>query len=77
MIHDRLGPMPTPRWLGAREGLLDLRIRLALEKVVPEDDPSLAGWSMGGYGRDHDRWIDAALAEVRRAMLERLAAGRR
>jgi hypothetical protein len=77
MIHDRLGPMPTPRWLAAREGLLDLRIRLALEKAVPPGDPSLTAWSTEGYGTDHARWTDAALTEARRMMLERLAAAGR
>lgn len=76
MIHDRLGVMPTPRWLAAREGLLDLRIRLALEKAVPAGDPALGVWSTEGYRQDRERWTDAALTEARRAMLERLAAGR-
>jgi hypothetical protein len=76
MIHDRLGPMPTPRWLAAREGLLDLRIRLALEKAVPAGDPALAVWGTEGYGSDRGRWSEAALTEARRAMLEQLKAGR-
>ncbi len=74
MIHDRLGVMPTPRWLAAREGLLDLRLRLALEKAVPAGDPALATWAMEGYGKDRDRWTDGALADARRQMLERIAA---
>jgi hypothetical protein len=69
--------MPTPRWLSAREGLLDLRIRLALEKAVPPGDPALAAWSMEGYGKDRDRWDDAALEAARRGMLERIAAAGR
>jgi hypothetical protein len=74
VVHDRLGPMPTPRWLSAREGLLDLRIRLALEKALPPGDPALAGWTMDGYGQDRDRWTDAALAAARASMLARLGA---
>ncbi len=74
MIHDRLGVMPTPRWLAAREGLLDVRLRLALEKAVPAGDPALATWAMEGYGRDRDRWTDGALADARRVVLERIAA---
>ncbi len=72
MIHDRLGLLPTPRWLAAREGLLDLRIRLALEKAVPAGDPALGSWSMDGYGHDRDRWNDDALEASRRQMLERI-----
>jgi hypothetical protein len=73
LVHDKLGIMPAPRWLSAREGLLDARIRLALEKAVPEGDPALAGWSMEGYGKDRAKWDDAALESARWAMLERLA----
>jgi hypothetical protein len=72
VIHDRLGPLPAPRWLAAREGLLDVRVRLALEKAVPEGDPSLASWSVEGYRKDHGRWTDAALSASRAAMLERI-----
>ena len=75
-IHGRLGVMPTPLWLSAREGLLDLRVRLALEKAVPAGDPALAAWAMDGYGKDRDRWPEAALEEARRAMLERIASAR-
>ncbi len=73
MVHDRLGLMPTLRWLAAREGLFDARLRLALEAAVPAGDPSLALWTQDGYGVDRDRWSDAALQAARRAMLERLA----
>jgi hypothetical protein len=73
LVHDRLGILPTPRWLTAREGLLDLRIRLALEAAVPPGDPALAGWTAEGYGKDRGRWDDAKLEGVRRGMLERLA----
>ncbi len=72
MVHDRLGLMPTLRWLAAREGLLDARLRLALEAHVPAGDPSLATWTMEGYGADCDRWSEAALAAARLVMLERI-----
>ncbi len=68
-MHDRLGPMPAPRWLAAREGLLDLRIRLALEKAVPAGDPALDLWPLA----DRAAWSDGALDAARRAMLERIA----
>lgn len=73
LVHDRFGPMPTPRWLAAREGLLDLRIRLALENAVPPGDPALAAWTMDGYGEDRAKWPDAALSAARAVMLDRLA----
>jgi hypothetical protein len=73
LVHDRLGPMPTPKWLAAREGLLDLRIRLALEQKVGEGDPALRSWIEDGYGKDQGAWTPAALDAARRAMLERLA----
>lgn len=72
VVHDRLGIMPTPRWLAAREGLLDLRVRLALEKAVPPGDPTLEVWAMEGYGKDAGRWTEAALSAARGAMLARL-----
>jgi hypothetical protein len=72
VVHDRFGVLPTPRWLAAREGLLDLRIRLALEAKVPKDDPALALFTMEGYGADKEKWSDAALTAAQKAMLERL-----
>ena len=72
LVHERLGPMSTPRWLAAREGLIDLRVRLLLDRVVPERDPVLATWPIEGYGKDRERWTDAALAASRGVMLERL-----
>jgi hypothetical protein len=74
VVHSSLGPMPTPRWIAAREGLLDLRIRLALEAAVPPGDPALAGWSVEGYKSDEAPLSDEALARARATMLERLAA---
>jgi hypothetical protein len=72
VVHEALGPLPTPRWLAAREGLLDLRIRLALEAAVPADDPALQSFSLEGYRADQDRFPDEILAAIRAAMLERL-----
>jgi hypothetical protein len=67
LVHSRLGVMPTPRWLTAREGLLDARVRLALEAMARPGDPALASWSLDGYGRDH--LDEEALAHARAAML--------
>jgi hypothetical protein len=76
LVHDRLGAMPTPRWLSAREGLVDLRVRLALEAAVPAGDAALAVWPAEGYGKDRERWSEAALDAARAAMLARLSEGR-
>jgi hypothetical protein len=70
VVHDRLGVLPTPRWLAAREGLLDLRIRLALDAAVPAGDPALALFPAESAGNDHP--TDGALTAARRAMLQRL-----
>jgi hypothetical protein len=70
VVHDRFGVLPTPRWLAAREGLLDLRIRLALEAAVPAGDPALALLPATSDGKD--RPSDRALSAARRAMLQRL-----
>jgi hypothetical protein len=70
VVHDRLGVLPTPRWLAAREGLLDLRIRLALEAAVPAGDPALALFPIERDGNDHP--TDGALSAARRGMLQRL-----
>jgi hypothetical protein len=72
VVHDRLGILSTPRWLSAREGLLDLRVRLALGAAVPEGDPVLAVWSADGYRADRERWTDAELDGARGAMIDRL-----
>ena len=72
MVHDRLGILPTPRWLAAREGLIDLRVRLALEAAVPAGDAALAGWGVEGYRGDREMWGDGALGVARRGMLERI-----
>lgn len=72
VVHHALGPLPTPSWLAAREGLLDARIRRALEAAVPAGDPALGAWSIEGYRADAARWPDEALARARATMLERL-----
>src|SRR4029077_8553765 len=41
-IHKQLGVLKTPGWLASREGLVDLRLRLALEKAARADDPVLS-----------------------------------
>ncbi|MFH1569106.1 MAG: hypothetical protein ABIL09_14020, partial [Gemmatimonadota bacterium] len=73
LVHDRLGVLKTPEWLAAREGLLDLRLRLALEAAAPAGDPALGSWRVEGYRQDEVEWTDARLDAVRRQMLERLA----
>lgn len=70
VVHDRLGVLPTPRWLAAREGLLDLRIRLLLEATVPREDPALALFPADSHGRGADS--EEALSAARRGMLQRL-----
>jgi hypothetical protein len=70
VVHDRLGVLPTPRWLAAREGLLDLRIRLALDAHVPAGDPALSLFPAESSSKD--RPSDGALTTARRAMLQRL-----
>lgn len=73
LVHDRLGVLVTPVWLATREGLLDLRLRLALEQLAPTDDPVLKLWSVDGYKQDEALWPDRRLSDVRRQVLERLA----
>ena len=70
VVHDRLGVLPTPRWLAAREGLLDLRIRLLLEATVPGGDPSLA--LLPAESDSAHRLAEEALSAARRGMLQRL-----
>ena len=70
VVHDRFGVLPTPRWLAAREGLLDLRIRLLLEATAPGGDPSLALFP--AESDREDRLADGALSAARRGMLQRL-----
>ena len=76
LVHKEYGALKTPLWLAAREGLLDLRLRLALERVASADDPAMVLWFADGYLTDHGAWPDAKLDEARAAMIKRLAAGR-
>ncbi|MBA2481132.1 MAG: hypothetical protein H0V44_10745 [Planctomycetes bacterium] len=71
-IHRDLGVLRTPRWLAAREGLLDLRLRLALESVAPAGDAALEHWTTDAYRTDTARWTPAELDRVRAVMLKRL-----
>ena len=71
-IHKQLGVLKTPGWLGSREGLLDLRLRLALEKAAPAGDPVLSLWSADGYQKDTEKWTNAEMNKVRAAMIKRL-----
>lgn len=71
-VHRTLGMLKTPAWLGVREGLLDLRIRLTLEKLAPKDDPALKVWTVDGYRKDEAQWTNAKLEAARRTMLKRL-----
>ena len=65
--------LKPPAWLSTREGLLDLRIRLALEKKVPADDPALKVWDKAGYRKDEAQWAPERLEKARQTMLQRLA----
>jgi hypothetical protein len=65
--------MKTPMWLAAREGLLDCRLRLALENCAPKDDPALKLWDVAEYRSDIAKWTDAELQRVRIAMVTRMA----
>ena len=71
-VHDRLGLMPTPRWLAAREGLLDVRVRLLLDKLVGNDNPALNAWPLAPYQTDRDAWASARLIEARKVMVDRI-----
>ena len=73
LVHDQLGVLATPVWLATREGLLDLRLRLALEQLAPDDDPTLQLWTVEGYKQDEAQWPDHRLDSVRRQVLQRLA----
>lgn len=73
VVHDKLGVLPTPRWLSLREGLFDARVRLALEKVAAQTTP---GPSTGptDYPADPAKWPDATLETTRVDALRRLSA---
>jgi hypothetical protein len=70
VVHDRLGVLPTPRWLSLREGLIDARLQLALDK----GDPAGASppWP-ADYPADAVVWTDAALERARAESLRRLS----
>jgi hypothetical protein len=72
-VHSRYGVLSTPNWLSRREGLLDCRIRLALEAVAKPGDPALALWTTEGYRAEVANWTEAKLAECRTGMIKRLA----
>lgn len=71
-VHSKFGVMKTNLWLAGREGLLDCRIRLALEAKAPKDDPALKTWTLDGYQKDRPQWTDDKLQSAREAMLKRL-----
>ncbi|MFB3891370.1 MAG: hypothetical protein ACE15C_05025 [Phycisphaerae bacterium] len=71
-VHKDLGLLKTPRWIAAREGLIDLRVRLALEKLAPAGDPALALWKTDGYAKDRKDWTDGKLDQTRQAMIKRI-----
>ncbi|HYF50181.1 MAG TPA: hypothetical protein VEJ63_12300, partial [Planctomycetota bacterium] len=71
-VHSKFGVLSTPSWLSRREGLLDCRIRLALEAVAKPDDPALKVWTTEGYRDEIKNWSDAKLSEARAVMLKRL-----
>jgi hypothetical protein len=73
-VHSRYGLLETPKWLASREGLTDLRVRLALEAKAPKGDPALGLWTTEGYSFRGGEWPAAKLDETRKAMLERLEA---
>ena len=70
VVHERLGALPTPRWLSLREGLLDLRVRLALDRVLPPGERA-PSWPEE-YPADPAKWPDAALDAARAEMVRRL-----
>jgi hypothetical protein len=72
MVHSEYGVLKTPRWVDGKEGVLDLRLRLTLEKLAPKDDPALALWNLDNYRKDEPKWTDDELNKTRHAMLKRL-----
>ncbi|MFO0593475.1 MAG: hypothetical protein U0441_38390 [Polyangiaceae bacterium] len=70
VAHDRYGVLPTPRWLSMREGLIDARVRLALEKAPPPEQP-LPPFP-AEYPADPTKWTDEALDTWRAAALRHL-----
>ena len=74
MVHREFGTLKTPNWLGVREGLLDMRIRLTLERLAQADDPVLQLWSTDAYRLDQEQWNNQRLEETRQSMLARILA---
>ncbi|MBA2481801.1 MAG: hypothetical protein H0V44_14145 [Planctomycetes bacterium] len=72
LVHDKLGVLTTPMWMSTREGLLDARLRLTLERCATTGDPALALWSVDGYRTDKETWTAQELDRVRTAMLHRI-----
>lgn len=71
VAHGSKGPLPTLRWLALREGLIDARILLALEKQLGPGAASAAGFPTE-YPADPAKWPDRALEEARAEALRRL-----
>ncbi|MBA2481515.1 MAG: hypothetical protein H0V44_12695 [Planctomycetes bacterium] len=71
-VHKDFGVLKTPGWLELKDGMLDLRLRFALEKLAPAGDPSLDLWKAEGYRTDQAKWTGAEMDRVRSAMLKRL-----
>jgi hypothetical protein len=74
VAHGRLGPLPTPRWLALREGLIDARLLLALEKRFGPGAAAAAGFPTD-YPADPAKWPDSALEKARAEALRRLEEG--
>jgi hypothetical protein len=72
VVHDRLGVLPTPRWLSLREGLFDARVRLALEKAPSSVKQGAFDWP-SDYPADPARWSDTVLEAARVEALRRLS----
>jgi hypothetical protein len=74
-IHSTFGVLKTVTWLDRREGFLDCRIRLTLERLAKAGDPALGTWTTvddATYRRDEAQWTSATLEETRVAMLKRI-----
>ena len=69
-MRPHFGVLPTPRWLSLREGLIDARIQIALEKAAPGSGSGL--WP-DDYPADPAKWPDGALEKARAESLRRLA----
>jgi len=72
LVHSELGVLKTPLWLSNREGLLDLRLRLTLEKLAQANDPVLKMWNVEGYRKDAGKWTEERFNKARTAMIRRI-----